>query len=293
MDRQKRAKRKPVATPYVLLVPALTVLVVVILIPEIWALLLSFTEYAPGDQPIYIGLRNYVEIIKDPLFFNALLNNLIFLAAVVSLEFLIGLGTALLLSHKFPLQKLWVSLLIAPYAISPVVACAIWKYMLDPSYGIVNYSLSVLGVSPIQWFGSTPSSFLPVIIVDVWKFFPFIMIIAYSAITALPLDIFDASSIDGASRGQTFRFIILPLIKPALFVALCFRLIFAFRTFGIIWILTGGGPGHGTEILSIYLYKESFRYFHFGRGATISSFMLIITFLLSIWIVREMYRRIY
>lgn len=280
-------------SPYLLVIPALLLLFLVILVPEIWALILGFTKYEPGGTPVYIGLKNYVEIVKDPLFLNALRNNILFLAVVIFFEFLVGFGSALLLNHKFPLQKLWVSLVIAPYAISPVVACVIWRYMLDPSYGIVNYALSFFNISPIPWFGSAISSFIAVVIVDVWKFSPFIMIIAYAALTSLPLEFLEASRIDGANSWQEFRFIIFPLILPSLLVAVIFRIIFALRTFGIIWILTGGGPGNATEILSIYLYKQAFRYFHFGKGAAVALFMLIITAILSINIVKGLYKRMF
>ncbi len=282
-----------VGIPLLLMAPILGLLLVVIVIPEIWALFLSLTKYEPGLEPIYIGLRNYIEILQSRFFKNALFNNVIFVAAVVPLEFLIGLGTALLLNHRFPLQKLWVSLLIAPYCISLVVACVIWRYLLDPSYGLVNYTLSFFNIAPVAWFGKVLPSFVGIIIVDVWKFSPFIMVIAYSALTALPQNFLEAAKIDGANALATFRFVVFPLITPALLVGLLFRLIFALRTFGIIWILTQGGPAHGTEILSIYLYRESFRYFHFGKGSAIAWIMLILTALLSIPIIKRMYRRIY
>jgi len=282
-----------VSSSLLLLAPVLGLLLLIIVVPEIWALFLSFTKYEPGTKPVYVGLRNYIEIIRDRFFIQALLNNVFFVAVVVSLELLVGLGSALLLNHRFPLQRLWVSLLIAPYCVSLVVACVIWRYMLNPSYGVVNYTLSSLGLSPLAWFGTVVPSFLAVIIVDVWKFSPFLMVIAYSALTALPLEVLEASNIDGASGWATFQFITLPLITPALLVGLIFRVIFALRTFGIIWILTQGGPGHGTEVLSIYLYKESFRYFHFGKGSAVAWFMLIITALFSISIVKRMYKRMF
>ncbi len=276
-----------------MLVPIVVLLVVVIVIPGIWAMVLSFTQYTPGSTPVFNGLQNYLEIIHDRFFNNALINNLIFVVAVVSLEFLIGLGSALLLNHGFPLQKLWVSLLIAPYCISEVVACVMWRYMLDPSYGFANYALSFIGLGPIGWFGTATSSFISIIIVTVWKNFPFIMIIAYSALTAVPQEIIEASKIDGANRMQTFRFIVFQLIKPALLVGLVFRVIFALREFGIIWILTGGGPAGGTEILPIYLYRQTFRYYEYGRGAATTTIMLILTILISIPLVRRMYKGMY
>ena len=280
-------------SPYLLMTPILLILFLVILVPGIWAIILSFTKYEPGGRPVYIGLKNYVEITKDPLFLNALFNNIIFLAAVIFFEFLVGFGSALLLNHKFPLQKLWVSLVITPYAISPVISCVIWRYMLNPNYGIVNYTLSFFNISPIPWFGSAISSFIAVIIVDVWIYSPFIFIIAYSALISLPLEFLEASKIDGATSWQEFRFIVFPLIRPSLLIAVIFRIIFALRTFGIIWILTGGGPGNVTEILSIYLYKQAFRYLHYGKGAAVALFMLIITAVLSINIVKDLYKRMF
>ena len=276
-----------------MLTPILILLTIVVVVPEIWAFFLSFTKYEPGSTPIYVGLRNYISIIHDRFFANALFNNLIFVGAVIGLEFLIGLGSALLLNHRFPFQKLWVSLLIAPYCISLVVACVMWRYMLDPSYGFVNYALSLLGIEPLPWFGKVMLSFVGVIIVDVWKFSPFIMVIAYSALTAMPQEVIEAANIDGATGWKTFRFITFPLITPALLVGLVFRIIFALRTFGIIWILTGGGPAQGTEILSIYLYRETFRYYHFGRGSAIAGVMLVLTLVLSMAIVRRMYKQTY
>ncbi len=286
-------ERSKVVFAMLMLAPIMTLLLVVIVVPEIWALFLSFTKYSPGSTPVYVGIQNYVKIIHDRFFANALINNLIFVAAVLGLEFLIGLGSALLLNHRFPLQRLWVSLLIAPYCISVVVACVIWRYMLDPSYGFVNYTFSRFGMESIPWFGTAIPSFIGVIIVTVWKFSPFIMIIAYSALTAMPQEVIEAANIDGATRLGTFRFVTFPLITPALLVGLAFRMIFAFREFGIIWILTRGGPAGRTEILSIYLYKQTFRYYHFGRGGAIAWIMLALTFVISISIVRKMYRRMY
>ena len=276
-----------------LLISIITLLVIVIVIPGIWAIILSFTQYTPGSRPVFNDIQNYVKIIHDRFFKNALINNLIFVVAVVSLEFLIGLGSALLLNHGFPLQKLWVSLLITPYAISEVVACVMWRYMLDPSYGFANYVLSLIGLRPVAWFGTVTSSFISVIIVTVWKNFPFIMIIAYSALTAVPQEIIEASKIDGANRIQAFRFVVFQLIKPALLVGLTFRVIFALREFGIIWILTEGGPAGGTEILPIYLYRQTFRYFEYGRGAATATIMLVLTILISISLVRRMYKEMY
>jgi multiple sugar transport system permease protein len=278
---------------FFLLIPIVTLLSLVILIPEMLAFLLSFTKYSPGFTPKFIGLGNYLRVVYDPVFLRALINTIIFLVSTLSFEFLIGFGTALLLFRGFPFQRVWASLLIVPYAISPVVACVIWRYLLDPTYGVVNYILFLVGLTPVRWFGTAPSAFIAIIITDVWIYYPFIQIIAYSALISIPREVLDASLVDGANAWQRFRYIILPLITPALLVALIFRLIFGFREFGIPWMLTQGGPGHSTEILSLYLYKVGFRYFEFGRASAIAWIILLITALLSISIVRRMYKAIF
>jgi multiple sugar transport system permease protein len=280
-------------SPYLLLIPVATLLCFIIVIPEIWALYLSFTNYSPGTPPTFVGLSNYSKIFRDPVFWEALINSMIFLISVICFEFLIGFGTALLLFQGFRFQKIWTSLLIAPYAISPVVACVLWKYLLDPSYGAVNYVLSLFGLQPVRWFGNTFTAFIPIIITDVWINSPFVQIIAYSALISIPKEILEASLVDGVSAWHRFRYIIIPLLRPALLVALVFRLIFAFREFGIPWMMTQGGPGHSTEILSIYLYQVGFRYFQFGKGSAVAWIILLITALLSVSLVKKMYRTIF
>jgi multiple sugar transport system permease protein len=280
-------------SPYLLLIPISALLVIVILVPEIWALLISISNYSPGSPAKYVGFSNYIRVAKDPVFIQALINNLIFLVLAISFEFLVGFGFALLLFQGFPLRRVWTSLLIAPYAISPVVACVMWKYLLDPSYGVVNYVLSVFGVSSVPWFGNTSSAFIAIIITDVWINSPFIQIIAYSALISIPNEVIEASIVDGTNIWQRFRFVIIPLITPALFVALIFRLIFVFREFGIPWMLTQGGPGHSTEILSVYLYKQGFRYFEFGSASAVAWVMLLFTSLISVPIVKKMYTKIF
>jgi multiple sugar transport system permease protein len=286
-------KRKNLFFSCLLLAPTIVLLSIVILIPELYTLFLSFTEYSPGQNPIIVGVRNYLELVEDSAFLDAIVNNLVYLVLVVFFEFMVGFGSALLLNRQFPFQRILIGLVIAPYAVSLVVAAVIWRYMLDSSSGIINFLISWCGFSPVQWFGSVPTSFSAVIIISVWKNSPFIMMIAYAALMSLPTEVYEAADIDGANFLQKFWLITLPLITPALSVALLFRTVFAIRAFGEIWILTEGGPGRGTEILSVYLYKESFRYFNFGKGSAVAFIMLVITLVLSMPIIRGMYRTMF
>lgn len=273
--------------PYLLLVPSIAFLVIIILIPSLQALGISLTNMTPGRDPDFIGISNYIKILKDPQFFKVLLNNLYFLVGSLSFELLIGMCGALLLNRRFKFQPLWVCLILSPYAISPVVSVVIWKYLLDPSYGMINYILGVFGIAPIIWFSSPLTSFIPISLVSVWKNFPFMVIILYAALTTIPEDIIEASKIDGVRGFAFFRLITLPLIMPALLVGLMFRIIFLIRTFEQVWVFTGGGPGRSTEILAIHLYKEAFLYLNFGRASALAWILLAITFILSIYVIRN------
>ncbi|QQO09945.1 carbohydrate ABC transporter permease [Breznakiella homolactica] len=277
-------------TPYLLILPSIILLAVIILIPSLQALGMSFTNYTAGREPAFIGITNYVKIFQDPQFLNVLLNNLYFLAGSLVLELLIGMGGALLLNRRFKFQPLWICLILSPYAISPVVSVVIWKYLLDPAYGMVNYVIGKLGFEPVVWFSSTLTSFIPIILVSVWKNFPFMVITLYAALSSIPVEITEASKIDGVSRFTYFRSVTLPLIMPPLSVGLMFRVIFLIRTFEQVWVFTGGGPGRSTEILAILLYKEAFLYLNFGKASAVAWVLLFITFILSVYLIRKSYK---
>ncbi|HOQ78420.1 MAG TPA: sugar ABC transporter permease [Candidatus Cloacimonas sp.] len=205
----------------------------------------------------------------------------------LSFELIIGLEGAILLNKRFKFQPLWVCLILSPYAISPVVSVVIWKYLLDPSYGMINYLITRFGFQPIIWFSTPLTSFIPISLVSVWKNFPFLVIILYAALTAIPEEIIEASKIDGVKGFTLFRLVTLPLILPALLVGLMFRMIFLIRTFELVWVFTGGGPGRSTEILAIHLYKEAFLYLNFGKASALAWILLTITFTLSNYIMRS------
>ena len=165
--------------------------------------------------------------------------------------------------------------------------------MLNPDYGMVNYALSLVGISGLNWSADPTLAFVSVVLLDVWRYAPFTAMILYAALMAIPRELFEAARVDGATPLQVLKNVMLPLIVPAFLVALVFRIIYVFRTFGIIWILTKGGPVGATEVLSIYLYKQGFRYWNFGVAAAVAAVMLVLTFLASIHVMRRMHRRMF
>jgi ABC-type sugar transport system permease subunit len=277
----------------ILLAPIMVLLALTIAIPALYLLWLSLTDASPGMDASFVGLDNYVTLLADQAFQAATLRSVLFVVISVSLEIVVGFSIALLLQRPFRLRPLWMALVIAPYAVSPIVAVVMWKYMLDPSFGIVNYALTSAGLGAVPWLSSPVTSMAAIIIVAVWKEFSFTTIVLFAALTTMPKELVEAANVDGATPWQILWKIKIPLIAPAIFIVLLFRTIFALREFGVVWTLTGGGPGTSTEILSIFLYKQAFRYLDFGGGAATGWLMLIVTLLLSSFVIRRTYRGLF
>jgi multiple sugar transport system permease protein len=276
-----------------LIAPLLLVLTLVILVPALQLLWISLTNLVPGRPAEFVGLDNYAYVLTDPAFIGALTRNIAYVLIVVTLELVVGFGIALLLQHPFRWRPLWFAIILAPYAVSPIVAVVMWKYMLDPNFGIVNYTLSSVGLPTVAWLSDSVTSMAAIILVAVWKEFAFTTIVLFAALTAIPKDLEEASRVDGATAWQNLIFVKIPLIAPAAVIVLLFRIIFTLREFGIPWTMTGGGPGTSTEILSIYLYKQAFRYSDFGGGAATGWVMLIVTVLLSSFLIRRTFSGVF
>lgn len=281
---------RPSVIALLLLAPLLATLGFFIVVPAFQLLWISLTNLTPGRPAEFIGLDNYSYVLSDPAFIAALLRNIAFVLVVVVLEVGVGFAIALVLQMRFPLRSLWFAIILAPFAVSPIVAVVMWKYMLDPTFGIVNYAMSSIGLPAVPWMTDGPTSMAVIIIVAVWKEFAFTTIVLYAALTSIPRELYEASHVDGANPWQNLIYVKIPLIAPAIAIVLLFRIIFTLREFGIPWTLTGGGPGTATEILSIYLYKQAFRYSDFGAGAAIGWIMLAVTVLLSSFLIRRTYR---
>jgi len=288
-----RAGAMQTATAVALILPLVAVLAAVIFVPSLHLLWLSLTDYSPGLDSRFVGLENYLRIATDAAFQAATWRSVLYVVVAVALEIVVGFAIALLLQHPFPLRRLWMALIIAPYAVSPIVAVVMWKYMLDPSFGVVNYALRTLGLEGVPWLSSPVTSMAAIIIVAVWKEFSFTTIVLFAALTTIPRELIESARVDGATAWQMLWRIKIPLILPSIFIVALFRTIFTVREFGIVWTLTGGGPGTATEILSIYLYKEAFRYLNFGAGAATGWLILLITLALSSLLIRRTYRGLF
>ena len=272
-----------------LLFPALIILLLTLVFPSFWAFVLSFFKATLGRKIEFIGIQHYKSVFSGATdFWDSTFKTILFTVFMVFGEFLLGLSFSLLMARKFPLKRLWIALLIAPLAVSPVVAIIVWKYMLSPNYGMINYLLTLLGITPPNWFISKLYSFIAICVIDIWLSTPFVFAILYPNIISISPTLYEASRIDGASYIQILRFITLPLIKPAIVTILTFRVIFALRLFAPIWLFAEGGPAGATRVLSIYLYEQAFTYLHFGLGSAIAWILLIVTLIVAMPQIRVM-----
>lgn len=258
-----------------LVAPAGALIAAFIALPAAYLLWLSFQESSFGSGARFVGLANYARVLADPYFWRALGNTALVVIAVVHLELLVGLGLALLFASGVPFRPLLVAAVMAPYAVSEVAAVVMWRFLFDPDVGPVAAALGALGLPGLEWAVSPRDGLLLVSLLSVWLHLPFTFLILYAARLALPGDVYEAARVDGAEGWAAFRRITLPLLAPALLVAALFRLVFAFRLFGEVWLLTGGGPARQTEVVAVYLYLEAFRYNAFGPAAATGWLMVV------------------
>jgi len=214
--------------------------------------------------------RNLDALFSDPSLAAAVVNTLVFVVVAVSVEMLAGLALALLVGRMTRGKGLLRTIMIVPILVPPVAIGSMFKLMYNHDFGVFNQLLAVVGIGPVSWLGSTSLALWSVIAVDIWHWVPFVFLILFAAVEGLPVEVLDAGRVDGANRWQLLRYVTLPLLMPAITVALLFRSILAFKAFDEVYLLTGGGPGTSSELLSLHLYRVFFEQNQLGYGALLS-----------------------
>jgi multiple sugar transport system permease protein len=243
----------------------------------------STIEFAQGTETwTFTPLRNFALLRADEVIPPAVRNTLIFVVAAVAIEMVLGLALALLVAGVSRGKGLVRTVMILPILVPPVAIGSMWKLLYNYDFGIFNQALTALHLPPVNWLGSTSIALWSVILVDVWHWVPFVFLILFAAVEALPIDVLEAARVDGATRSQLLRRVVLPLLKPAIVVALLFRTILAFKVFDEVFLLTSGGPGTSTELVTLHLYKVFFEQNQLGYGALLSLALIaaILAFLL-------------
>lgn len=271
-------------TPYLFVAPAVLILAFTCLYPVIKGFELSFYDWSLGtpiESRKYIGWENFVWAWQDPAVFNSIKVTLIFTACAVTAELFLGLVIAFLLEKGLKGIALLRTAFIVPIMIAPVVVGLLWRYLFDANFGLINHVVSLLGFEPKVWLG-TPGLALPaVIITDIWQWTPFMFILFLAGLQSLPKDPVEAAQVDGATTWQVIRQVKIPLLAPVIWVAVLLRIIDAFRSLEVMFIMTFGGPGRETEVLSLNIYKTAFMSQRLGLAAVNAIFLLVFIILLS------------
>lgn len=259
-------------TTFLMTLPLVILLVFFSIYPLVSLIKMSFSSFIIGKGYEYVGLKNVWRFIEDQRAWESIGRTFLYVFVSVSGEFVVGLGLALLVKGKF--KGVIRTMVIIPMLVAPIAVGIIWRLMYDPVFGIINQMLAKIGIQGKNWLADPQIALWSVIIVEIWQWTPFIFLILLAGLESLPKECYEGAKIDGASSWQTFVHLTIPLMSPIIIVALFFRTMECFKAFDKIWILTGGGPSDVTEIISIYIYRVSFRHNLLGYGAFLALIMV-------------------
>jgi len=270
---------------YLMPAPAVVAIAAMMAFPVVYTFWLSFHEWFASSPkgPAFVGLENYYKlIVTDPRFQGALIRTFLFTILAVGLQTVLGIAMALVFNEEFAGRGLFRTLFLLPMMATPVAVSLVWLMMYDPTSGLLNYLLSLLGIGPSLWVADPGIALLCLVVVDSWKFTPLIMLIVLAGLSALPLEPYESAIIDGASANQLFWRITLPLLRPTIVVAVLFRSIDALKTFDSIFVITRGGPLYATETLNIYSFVTAFQYFNMGYSSALLVIFFVIVMTVSV-----------
>ncbi len=282
-----------------LILPMQLLIWFVLIIPMLIVIYLSLVSWQPimgvdWWQAPFAGLSNYVQAVQDPRFLTAMGRTIGLVLVAVSLEFLLGLALALFFhQQEFPGKRIFASILLYPMML-PWVVVGLCFYLLFLDKGPVNYILiSLFGPSAsVQWYQNPILALMTIALADIWQWTPFMFLVIYSGLGALPPEPVEAAMTLGANRWEIFRYIVFPMLKPVILIALIIRTLEAFKIFDLVYIMTGGGPGTSTESLSLYLYRTGFIYGQLSYAAAMALLVLILVALVARLAVRPLEREL-
>ena len=265
-----------------LIAPTVLVFCTVIVYPLVSAIYLGlFSIYTPTMEGEWVGLDNYRRLLASGEFWRSLANNLIWTAGTLTLQIVFGILVALMLHRNLAFRALARSLVLFPYFLSTVVAVLVWRWLFNDLYGVLNHLLIWAGIVdlPVDWLGSMPNAMISLIFVGAWKYFPFVVIAVLARLQAIPDELYEAASIDGAGAWARFTDVTLPQLRDVLVVVVLLRTIWDFKEFDLIYLLTGGGPIIGTQTLPLMVYKEAFALNQMGGASAVAVLMMLIMLL--------------
>ncbi|MDR3536878.1 MAG: sugar ABC transporter permease [Acetobacteraceae bacterium] len=279
------------ATPLLMLAPALTATGILVFFPvlnTLWLSLHNVVLFRPKSQP-FVGLANYVEALHSQAFWDSLGRSVVWVVGSVSLQFLIGLGVALLLNRDFRMRGLVRAIIVVPWALPSVIIGLVWTWMLDFNFGILNQIGVAFGLldEPVAWLAQSGTAMAAVMAAIVWQGFPFFAITLLAGLQSIPHDLYEGAEIDGANAWYTFVYVTVPGLLPVMVTALLLRMIWVANSLDLILVMTGGGPGTSTQTLPLHAFLTAWSGGNYGSGAALSTLLtLILLSVITIYVVR-------
>jgi multiple sugar transport system permease protein len=280
------------AWPYVLVAPALLVLLLTVMYPigfNLFAAMHRWNMLESQTPQAFVAFDTLHKVLQESSFWSALRITVVFTVVAVLIEFMIGIALAFLVNEDIHAGRLIRTLLVAPIMATPLVAALVFKLMWNSQLGIVNYVLAQVGIAPVAWLAEPVPALVAVLSVEIWHNTSFVFLVLLGALQMLPRSPFEAAQVEGATWLQRARYIALPMLRPAILVALLFRVVFAIRVFDEIFVLTRGGPNGATETISILLYRSAFEYFDAAGAAALSVILLVLTAIFAWLLIRNLY----
>jgi multiple sugar transport system permease protein len=283
--RSRIKKARFDASPYLFILPFVVFCLALLLYPVVYSLTLSFRQatvdtFVSGEMP-FNGLVQYQAAVADPVFWRAVVNTVLFAFFSILFQFTIGFLLALFFQVDFPLKNFCLALLLIPW-VSPVLTAAnIFKGLFN-EIGPVNQIFHLIGLGPLPWLADPRFAFPATIVANIWIGFPFNFILLYAGMRSIPVEVYEAAKIDGARFWKRVAFITLPLLKPVSVAVLTLGTIYTVKVFDLVFIMTGGGPANGTQLLSTYAYQVGFSILNFGEAAAIATLMVLLVLLLNL-----------
>ncbi|TIM21864.1 MAG: sugar ABC transporter permease [Mesorhizobium sp.] len=271
-------------TGWAFALPGLLLLAIVMGFPLAYACILSISSMTlikPQLLPL-VGFKNFASMIGDELFWNALWLTVRYSAVTVVGEFVIGLGIALMLNRTVRMKPVYFAVLTIPMAMSPISVALIWRMLLQPNLGIANHLMETFGLPRLDWLGTPGMALWTMAAIDIWQQMSFVVLILAAGLAALPRDPYEAAEVDGARGWQQFFYITLPMLRPVAAITIIIQLINEFRTYDLPYVLTKGGPGNATEVLSFFAYRRAFLGLSLNEGAAAAFVLLLIVLLLTV-----------
>ena len=263
-------------------VPAVVITILFLFIPISNGVKMSFTnlDFIKNTDK-FVGVANYVKIFSDVDFYKAIGRTIIYVVVVVFFNFIIGFAMALVCSQEFWGNRMLRAIIILPMLLIPTAAAVLWRFMYNYDIGVINKVLAIFHIYGPNWLGDMRLSLLSILITDIWAWTPWMFLILFAGVEGLPKETLEAGVIDGATYFQLVRYVIIPIMRPITRVAISLKAIDTFRTFDYVWVMTRGGPGGSSDIMSTFVYNQAFKHLKYGYSAALSLVVLIFMIVLS------------